>query len=390
MKHAIRWTWNGLVRLDVLSIFAVLYGLGYAAMLDSRFITAGIFFFLSVAYVAFRILRSEEIQAHRERKEARFLVVGISILVFAISIYWEISTYHEKLEKQETDSENKLSLPNPVIPASGKLIDTKFTIKNGGDLEIGDHIVDCKINALISSHGMGYIRNSGFFQAGSGTSILPGGDGPTVACLSTLPFAVGIKDNEAIDCVDITLRFGYKFKQAHPEKEREKDFRFVATKSADQFSWDQQLIKQEGTYCKAPPTIDEEREKQINALKVQLNRIVSTHSLNVEKTNTAQLALDIFDFADERGKVLPKQPEQIGIHSFPTQLIEEAKKWDEETVERFNSRYGNRLNEIFKRTRHAGVDTKAIESNCYGPNKPIWILQNCAMGIGEISKRMPN
>ena len=173
-------------------------------------------------------------------------VIGWTIthlmLIGAMGIMWW--WLDGKLQGQEEDVANNLSVAMFLPVANGDIQDSLVALKNNGGTDIGWYEINCYANSVQT------VNHSGISHLGLGTALSYGetltahGDGQTQRCLAGIRFSA---DAGAVKCADITVFVDYSITTQPKLKER-KPFRFIAARGFS--SWVPEPINSTKTFCR--------------------------------------------------------------------------------------------------------------------------------------------
>ncbi len=162
--------------------------------------------------------------AKTKHKEAIFgLCTGLICSLGMVIMYWFLNS---TLRAQQEDVYQNLSA-RAELPAPGDVMSSFFVISNGGKTRIG-HSDNCGIH-LIVGENRGSVSSLGVMQLTNGGSLGPGGEAQSIQCFNNIFGFVG-----TVACADVEIRVQYAL-ETEPTVQKEKFFRFVGYRSANQF-----------------------------------------------------------------------------------------------------------------------------------------------------------
>jgi hypothetical protein len=120
----------------------------------------------------------------------------------------------------------------------GNISGSMFTVRNGSNIEIGSHSIDCGIREAVSSHlvlNRNTVKSSRLFNG----PLKSGNDGESYACVKgLLPDPV---------CFDVFVNIHYTLAD-QPKTPQSKEFRLVAM-TVTGLNWISQPVSNEASYC---------------------------------------------------------------------------------------------------------------------------------------------
>jgi len=128
------------------------------------------------------------------------------------------------------------------VPHNNNPFDTKFTIRNGGSVEIQREVF-CEPILFVTGGNAGRFGNI-HESVPSGGLTLPPGNADTGRCLQILR----VDTPSLPDCMDTKVTIIFSLRD-HPEKSRKKAFRFLGIPSNGAFEWSEQSPESVESYC---------------------------------------------------------------------------------------------------------------------------------------------
>lgn len=153
----------------------------------------------------------------------------------------------QKLREQREDVWNRLTA-FASLGSSDDLIDSRFTIVNDGNSDIGKHTIVCRINSLQYHNNVLFQQSLASPKQFDRGALKHGGDGESVQCVGLPVAGLG-----PLECADITLVVNYVL-AAEPQMLQEKDFRFATIRTRTGRSWDVQPTSSRIDYCAPSPS----------------------------------------------------------------------------------------------------------------------------------------
>ncbi len=174
------------------------------------------------------------------------LVCTIIFVAVMSAMRWFLET---KLEEEQTEAFNKLTV-RPVMPPGGDdPLGTMFTATFGGSTAVVWHEILCSVNHLRSDHIVVKFdpltpQLTAKVIQSSDATLEPGNSADSSACLSLF---VPIPQSDFI-CADTTVIVRYAL-ESDPENAQSRMFRFVTGKKGRLFEWYEKNPRDPQTYC---------------------------------------------------------------------------------------------------------------------------------------------
>ena len=184
------------------------------------------------------------ISATKWIRQYKAIVFCTATCIFGTSamgiMYWSVLS---TLEDQQNEVFSKL-MPTISVPRQpyGGVLDSTFTITNGGSIAIGpNHQLVCGVNLITFEGGNRMANSEQMIRQTIPFPIQPGGDSQSDPCLEQ------IFGGARPTCIDMNFDIFYTL-ETQPEDNRQKEFRFTA-QMEDGFVWHPQPLKMSGSPC---------------------------------------------------------------------------------------------------------------------------------------------